>query len=344
MRRVGDRKLLPRVSVIIPTNSRPRLVVRAVESARRAAKDVEIVVVDDASTDETAIVCRNLEGVTYVRLDRNQGVAGARNVGLLASTCEFVAFLDDDDRRLPGSLDSQIALLDAHPQAAFACGAVFYADQSGELTGVTASPPEVSGEEGFWRLLELDFFILPTAVLIRRDYLLRAGLARTELSRIDDWDLFVRLAELFPVVVDQKPVGIYTLPPLFSASGVAYHAPDFLRVARRQRRLLELPRAADAPARRRREARRRTLNRLADVLFYQAATRFDEGGFAFVFAYVLAGLRLSPRRIVRPTLYKELWRALRSRRVARQHVATRARSFGAHVEALEASERSRAKL
>jgi len=311
---------LPRVSVIIPTHSRPRLVARAVESARRAAREVEIVVVDDASTDETAEVCRRLDGITYVRLDRNQGVAGARSVGVLVSTGEFIAFLDDDDERLPGSLDRQIDLLDAHPEAAFACGAIFYANQSGELTGEIASPPDVRGEEVFWRLLEWDFFILPTAVLIRRDCLLRAGLPRTELSRIDDWDLWVRLAELFPVVVDRSPVGIYTLPPLFSASGVSHHAPDFLRAARHQRRLLQLPRAAAAPAKRRRGVRRRTLDRLADVLFHQAATRFDEGGFAFVARSVLAGLRLSPRRVARPSLYHELWRTLRSRRSARQHV------------------------
>lgn len=61
---------------------------------------------DDASTAE---VCRSLPGVKYVRLERNLGVAGARNVGLLATAGEYVAFLDGDDGRLPGSLDLQVA-------------------------------------------------------------------------------------------------------------------------------------------------------------------------------------------------------------------------------------------
>src|SRR5687768_1777372 len=126
---------MPRISVIIPTHNRPSLLPRAVESARRAGSDVEIVVVDDASTDETAEVCASLEGIRYVRLERNQGVAGARNVGVLASTADFVAFLDDDDLRLPGSLDLQLKTLLDDPAVGFVCGPVLCADQGGGLTG-----------------------------------------------------------------------------------------------------------------------------------------------------------------------------------------------------------------
>src|SRR5215213_1247745 len=125
-----------KVSVIIPTFSRPRLLARAVESARAASvSEVEVVVVDDASTDETAEVCRGLAGVRYVRLERNLGVAGARNVGLLASTGEYVAFLDDDDRRLPGSLDRQVSKLEENPRAGFCCGPLLLADAEGVSTG-----------------------------------------------------------------------------------------------------------------------------------------------------------------------------------------------------------------
>src|SRR5687767_10877641 len=120
---------MPGVSVIIPTFERPRMLTRAVESARAASSTPpEIIVVDDASIDETAEVCRNLNGIKYVRLERNLGVAGARNVGLLASTREYVAFLDDDDTRLPGSLDLQVAALEANPAAGFCCGPLLFAD------------------------------------------------------------------------------------------------------------------------------------------------------------------------------------------------------------------------
>src|SRR3977135_2846307 len=107
---------MPRASIIIPTYNRPQLLRRAVESARTAGSDVEIIVVDDASVDDTALVCRDLTGINYIRLDRNQGVAGARNVGILASSSQYIAFLDDDDLRLPGSLDLQIEMLAADPE------------------------------------------------------------------------------------------------------------------------------------------------------------------------------------------------------------------------------------
>src|SRR5215216_1867359 len=131
---------MPRVSVIIPTFDRPHLLPRAVESALRAGTDVEVIVVDDASTDNTANVCAQLQGIKYIRLDRNQGVAGARNIGLLESTADFIAFLDDDDRRLPGSLDHQVELLMNNPEAGFVAGGVILADQQGVPTGEVAVP------------------------------------------------------------------------------------------------------------------------------------------------------------------------------------------------------------
>src|SRR5215211_7278317 len=106
-----------KVSLIIPTFNRPHLLPQAVESARREGRDVEVIVVDDASCDETASIGAALHDIKYVRLDRNQGVAGARNVGLLESSSDFIAFLDDDDQRLPGSLDHQVELLMNNPEA-----------------------------------------------------------------------------------------------------------------------------------------------------------------------------------------------------------------------------------
>jgi glycosyltransferase involved in cell wall biosynthesis len=298
---------MPSVSVIIPTHNRPHLLPRAVESARQAGSDVEIIVVDDASVDATADVCRELKGITYIRLDRNQGVAGARNVGLLASSAEYIAFLDDDDWRLPGSLDYQVEALEAAPDAGFVCGPVLLADREGALTGAINYPPQCSVEEVFWRLLEYDFFILPVAAVLRRSALLRVGLLRSYLSRLDDWDLWVRLAELFPAAIVSRPVGVYTLPRLVSEENVSHYAPDFMRAARHQLQLFRLPRVQAAPARKRREVRRRTLNRLADVLFHQAATQLKGGAYRFTGKNVLAGLRLSARRIVRPYIYKELF-------------------------------------
>ncbi|HEX8502984.1 MAG TPA: glycosyltransferase family A protein [Pyrinomonadaceae bacterium] len=296
---------MPRVSVIIPTHSRPRQLPRAVESARSAGNDVEVVVVDDASSDETADVCRRLEGVTYVRLEHNQGVAGARNVGVLASTAEYVALLDDDDVRLPGSLDRQVATLEADRAAGFVCGSMLMADQEGRLTGEVSAPRHAGGD-AFWELLELDFPVMPISVVIRKECFTRVGLFDNALPGLDDWDMFVRIAELYPVVVLDEPVSIYRQPTPSSGQGSSAQAGHLTRAARHHLKLLRLPRAAAAPPRVRREVRARTLNRIADTLLFNAARRLREGSYRPALSNGLAALRLRPSRALRPTAYVKL--------------------------------------
>jgi glycosyltransferase involved in cell wall biosynthesis len=302
----------PAVSVIIPTHSRPHLLPRAVESARAAGAGVEVVVVDDGSTDETAAVCRRLEGVVCVRLEHNQGVASARNVGLLASNAPYVAFLDDDDLRLPGSLDSQVRALESDRRAGFSCGAMLSADQEGRLTGEASEPNHGSGDV-FWPLLELDFPVMPISVVVRRECFSRVGLFDSSLSGIDDWDMLVRIAELYPAAVSNEPVSVYRKPTPSSGQGSSAQARHLSRAARHQLRLLGLPRAVSATAGRRREARRRALERIADTLLMNAAQAICGGVYGFACANTLAALRLSPRRALRPAGYVKLAQMLRAR-------------------------------
>jgi len=301
---------MPSVSVIIPTHNRPQLLPRAVESAHAAGEDVEVVVVDDASTDETAEVCRGLAGVRYIRLERNQGVAGARNVGLLASGGEYVAFLDDDDLRLPGSLDLQREALRAEPRAGFACGAMLMADQSYRETGEVYAPQHPGGD-AFWDLLELAFPVMPLSTLIRKECFLRVGLLGRHLAGIDDWDIFVRLAEHYPVLITGRPAGLYRRPTPSSGQGSSAQASQLRRVARHQLQLLRLPRALSASAARRRAARRRALECIADTLLWNAAHQLPRREFGFACANTLAALRLNPLRATRPGAYKKLLAALK---------------------------------
>ena len=296
---------MARVSIIIPTHNRPHMLPCAVESARAAGADVEIVVVDDASTDETAHVCRHLEGIKYIRLEQNQGVAGARNVGVLASSADYIALLDDDDLRVSGSLDRQVELLEADAAAGFICGAMLLSNQDGRLTGEVSAPRYPSGDV-FWELLELAFPVMPLSVVIRKECFERVGLFDSGLPGLDDWDMFVRIAELYPVAVSEEPVGIYRQPTPTSGQGSSAQARHLSRAARHHLKLLCLPRAAAAPAAARREIRARTLNRIADTLLLNAARRMREGAYHFAVSNCLAALRLRPSRALRPVAYRRL--------------------------------------
>src|SRR5947208_3592097 len=146
---------MPKASIIITTHNRPHLLRRAINSARASGSEVEIVVVDDASSDGTAEVCQSVSGISYVRVDRNQGVAGARNVGLVASRGEYVSFLDDDDQRLPDSVDKQIEALKKNPEAVLIYGQAIPEDPSGAQH--SPYPAECPQGDIFWELLTRNF-------------------------------------------------------------------------------------------------------------------------------------------------------------------------------------------
>ena len=303
---------MPKVSLIIPTFERPHLLRRAVESALRSANDVEVIVVDDASTDETARVCATLRDIKYVRLDRNQRVAGARNIGILESTAEFIAFLDDDDLRLPGSLDLQIALLDQMPAAGFAGGGVLLGDQNGYPTGETAVVQPANGDL-FWKILELGVHLIPGSVVVRRSCFQEVGLFNRNLPGIDDWDMWTRISEVYPVIVDPQPVCIYRQATPDSNQGSSSLARHLLRACNHQKRLLSLERARQAPASQRRAVRRMTRRRIADTLSWRAAEELPRGAVRFAAANFLTALRLSPMWAARPTHVRVLWRSAMTR-------------------------------
>src|SRR5215203_4794593 len=304
---------MTRVSLIIPTFDRPHLLTRAVASAVRAGSDVEVIVVDDASTDATAAVCSKIPGIKYVRLEHNQGVAGARNVGLLESTAEFIAFLDDDDLRLPGSLDYQLALFDMLPDAGFVAGGVLLGDQNCVPTGETAL---VRAERGdlFWKIMELGVHLIPSSVVVRKSCFQEVGLFNRRLAGIDDWDLWARIAEHRPVLVDPEPVCIYRSATPSSKQGSSSLARHLLAAANHQRKLLTLNRAQAAPPSQRRALRKLTRRRIADTLSWRAAEELPNGAVGFAAANFLTALRLSPGWALRPTHVRVFWRSAQAKR------------------------------
>lgn len=261
-----------KVSLIITTYNRPHLLPRAVESAKRAGQNVEIIVVDDASIDETADVCQNLRGIKYLRADRNKGVAGARNLGLKVSEGEYIAFLDDDDIRLPDSLDHQIALLEAAPSAGMIYGTVFYGDEDCRPKG--GFYPETCPQgDIFWELLRTNF-IPCQSVVFRRDCLRQTGFLDETAPGIDDWDLWLRIAELYPVLATVEPVAIWR-QPTFTSGQMSQHSERLHRLARRLHhdKWLRLPRSLAVPASSRREIARRFAESSAQQLIWEAVPR-----------------------------------------------------------------------
>jgi glycosyltransferase involved in cell wall biosynthesis len=257
---------MPRVSIIIPTFNRPHLLPRAVDSARAAGDDIEVIVVDDASTDQTESVARSLPDVKYVRLERNQRVAGARNVGLLVSSGEYVTFLDDDDLRLPCTLNEQVEFLRLNPDAGLVYGQAIAKDKSSERV----YPLECRQGDVFWQLLNQNFIPCGSAVF-RRSCIDRIGLLNSDLAGIDDWDLWIRIAELYPVIALAKPVMIWRRSTPVSAQGSSQGA-ELVSCAVRQfeSSWIKLPRAVAAPRHQKQVAWRKFSENMAAHLIWEA--------------------------------------------------------------------------
>lgn len=300
---------MPTVSVIITSHNRPLLLPLAIESAKAAGSDVEVVVVDDASTDETAAVCRNISDIRYVRVERNQKVAAARNVGILASRGEYITFLDDDDVRLAGSLDFQSEALASAPKAGLIYAQALVADQKGSVTG-DYNPKRFPQGDVFWELLWRNFIPCGTA-LFRRSCLFRVGLLDQSVPGIDDWDLWVRISALYDVVALERPVMLWRRSTPVSGQGTS-RASEVAAMSTRhfRRKWLKLARAAEAPARRRREVWRRFSRNMATHLALETARAFKYGHFLRAQKNMVAAFSLHPwgslRLATSPSTYRSV--------------------------------------
>ena len=328
---------MTKISIIIATHNRPHLLASAVQSAQAASRrDVEVIVVDDASTDENADIARRLRDVKYIRIECNQGVAGARNVGILASRGEYLSFLDDDDLRLGGSLDKQIDALDFAPAAGLVYGQAILGLENGsqadELYPVRCPQGDV-----FWELLSQNFVPCGTAVF-RRSCLNRVGLLDSSISGIDDWDLWLRIAELYPVLSEKLPVIVWRKSTPFSGQGTS-NAVKIVEMSTRRfyQHWMSLPRVNQASVQQRRKISRQFSDNMANHLLWEAVRSALAGQPLRSQKNILAAIRLCPtgvaRALLRPRSFRSLLKhapqereALKSARTASKRQAVRSRT------------------
>lgn len=192
----------PLVSVIIPTYNRRAFLVEAVESVRaQDYRPLEVIVVDDGSTDDTKKALSAFSTVTYIN-QTNLGPSAARNRGIACAQGAFITFLDSDDLWLPTKLSVQIALMEKNPGPA-----VIYTDEIWMRKGVQVNPGKIHKKYSGWiypRCLPL-CIISPSSVMIRREVFDHLGTFDENLMVCEDYDLWLRISARFSVLfIDQK--------------------------------------------------------------------------------------------------------------------------------------------
>jgi glycosyltransferase involved in cell wall biosynthesis len=185
------------ISVIIPTFNRAGSILRAIESAAgQTYPDLEIIVVDDGSTDGTMDLLRDFRcsrALHVIESGTNEGAPAARNRALAISAGQWVAFLDSDDMWHPRKLERQIDALLAAGAEFGACytGLADY-DDAGRLCGVSRAT-----DQGNIRacLMSHNLVGSTSSVMVRTDLLREVGGFAPDLRSCQDWELWLRLAE-----------------------------------------------------------------------------------------------------------------------------------------------------
>lgn len=201
----------PLVSVIIATYNRAALLQEALASIFGQLGigidfDLEVIAVDDASTDLTSQVTKRFSPLRYIKLDSNVGLPAARNVGIRASTGEYIAFLDDDDLWLPHKLRIQIPVLERDPTSAVVYSQLIV--QEGGRDSLWPSP-DLAPSGMILQNLLLDCLAGPGSVLVRRTAFDKAGYFDEQLRTNDDYDMWLRLAVHVRFTFVPQPVAVY---------------------------------------------------------------------------------------------------------------------------------------
>lgn len=225
----------PLVSVIIPCYNHGAYLPEALASVRQQAYPaVEIVVVDDGSTDDTQQVAQACPGVRYV-YQPNQGLSAARNAGVAHSTGPYLVFLDADDWLLPNALATNAGYLRQSPALAFVSGGH---DKVYEATGRTRPETREVGENHYVHLLQGNYIGMHGAVMYRR-WVFERFQYDPALRACEDYDLYLRIARAHPVAHHPQPVAAYRLRAASMSGNTSLMLSTVLTVLHRQQPYLQ---------------------------------------------------------------------------------------------------------
>ncbi|GAK58176.1 glycosyl transferase family protein [Candidatus Vecturithrix granuli] len=192
------------VSVIIPTYNRAAWLKEAIDSVlSQSAQAIELIIVDDGSTDQThELVAGYGDQIHYLYQD-NQGVSSARNLGIRSSHGQYTALLDSDDLWLPDKLARQIAIMEQQPDLQLC-----HTEEIWIRRGVRVNPKKKHQKYGgyiFPYCLPL-CVISPSSVMIRRSLFDNVGYFDETLPACEDYDLWLRITKTYPVHFIETPL------------------------------------------------------------------------------------------------------------------------------------------
>ena len=201
------------VSVIIPTYNRAAYLKLALKSVlEQTYKNIEVIIADDGSTDNTAEVVAGFNDPRIKHFyQRNTGLpAAARNLGLREASGEYIAFLDSDDMWLPKKLELQVEYLREHPEYHLVYSNARIINEKGIRKGLLLKSESLKEGEIFEELIKTNF-IPQLTVLMKREVFENIGFLNEDpsLRAVEDYEYWLRVALRYKIGFVKEPLAMY---------------------------------------------------------------------------------------------------------------------------------------
>jgi glycosyltransferase involved in cell wall biosynthesis/SAM-dependent methyltransferase len=219
------------VSVVITCYNQGRYLRDAIESViAQTYQPLQIIVIDDGSTDNTREIAESYTQVNYV-FQFNSGLSAARNAGFDQSSGEFVVFLDADDWLYPEGVSANVHELQKRPDCAFVSG---WHDKVDEFRRSVKNDEQIAvSDNHFIQLLKGNYIGMHAAVMYRRS-ILQNYRFDTSLKACEDYDLYLRIARDHPVISHSKKIAAYRIHGANMSARIPFMLENVLEVCKKQ--------------------------------------------------------------------------------------------------------------
>lgn len=227
----------PLISVIIPCYNHAHYLQDAFESIySQGYSNIEVVVVDDGSTDNTKEVTQKNAGVKYV-YQNNKGLSAARNTGIKNSEGSILIFLDADDWLLPGAISTNLGFLKEHTGCAFVSGGyrLVFMD-----SGTTTDTTYEVHDDHYIHFLESNYIGMHAAVMYQRWVFDEFDFEET-LRSCEDYDLYLRISKKYAVFHHNKIIAAYRMHGSNMSLNIPMMLKGVLNVLKKQKENLTTP-------------------------------------------------------------------------------------------------------